>query len=144
MTQEPGLQPDARRTFFVIGALFIIGGAIWVFQFADARESILGVLVGAAISGVISWFFIWRYYKRAGDDLRREADELRKETAELQRLQNIMLEGMAQAGWIKLIHDEFGRPARFHIVPPLHDATTIGATEVATVKVIPEAQSEDD
>ena len=39
-------------------------------------ETIASILLGA----LITWFFSWFYYKRAGDELRREARTLRSAT----------------------------------------------------------------
>jgi aspartate/glutamate racemase len=36
--------------------------------------SVLGILIGA----VITWFVTWKYYKRAGNELKDESSELRK------------------------------------------------------------------
>jgi hypothetical protein len=48
----------------------------------SAWLTVLSVLVGGAISGVISWY----YNKRAGDELRREAANLRHYTSVVLRV----------------------------------------------------------
>src|SRR6266851_2082141 len=59
--------------------------------------SVMAVFVGA----VITWYFSWRYYKKAGADLVKEAEKLL-------HLNNIMLNAMEDAGLVKLNRNEAG------------------------------------
>ena len=58
---------------------------------------LLSILVGALIALFVSML----YYKQA-------SKELIKETTELRRLNNLMLRGMEEAGWVELNKDERG------------------------------------
>lgn len=43
-----------------------------VIDFATIISTAIGVIVG----GVITWYFSWLYYKKSGDQLRKELAEL--------------------------------------------------------------------
>ena len=64
--------------------------------------NVIPVLIGAAIGGLVTWLVSRHYYKRAGDELRREATELR-------RLTHLVLHGLENAGLVKLKRDATGR-----------------------------------
>jgi hypothetical protein len=59
--------------------------------------SVMAVLIGA----VITWYFSWRYYKKAGAELVEEAKKLL-------HLNNIMLNAMEDAGLVKLNRNKAG------------------------------------
>jgi hypothetical protein len=63
---------------------------------------IVPLLVGVVIGGVITWLVSRHYYKKAGDELKREATELR-------RLTNLVLHGLEDAGSVKLNRDTSGK-----------------------------------
>ena len=69
----------------------------------------LGVLVGAAVTWLVSWW----YYHRAGEELRKEAQEL-------QRLTTMILQAVQQAGIAQVNWHEDGRPKGINITisPP--------------------------
>lgn len=54
-------------------------------------ETLIGCLVGA----LVTWFFSFFYYKRAGDDLKKEAQELHRQT-------QLILVALEQGGLIEL------------------------------------------
>jgi hypothetical protein len=60
--------------------------------------TILSVLIGGAITWLVSWF----YYRRAGRELRQEA-------AELRRLSALILDALETAGIAALTRDSVGR-----------------------------------
>ena len=60
--------------------------------------TILSVLIGAAITWLVSWF----YYRQAGRELREEA-------AELRRLSTLILNALEAAGIADLSRDSVGR-----------------------------------
>lgn len=63
-------------------------------------ETILSVLIGAAITWLVSWY----YYKRAGDELKIEAERL-------QRTNEMILRWLEVDGNnIKIIRDDAGNP----------------------------------
>jgi hypothetical protein len=39
---------------------------------------VIETLVGIVVGGLITWLVSYRYYKKAGDELRHEAESLRK------------------------------------------------------------------
>lgn len=41
-------------------------------------STILSTLVSIVVGGGITWFVAWLYYKKAGDELKKEAELLRK------------------------------------------------------------------
>src|SRR3954451_23614923 len=47
------------------------------------QETIYSVLVGSAIGIAATWLFAYIYYRRAGEDLEREAQRLRQETVQV-------------------------------------------------------------
>jgi len=61
---------------------------------------IIGI-VGIIIGAVITWFISYHYYKRASDELLKEANELRK-------LNVLILRALENAGLAKLNRDENG------------------------------------
>ena len=72
-----------RTDNWLIG-VFVVCGAVWAVVYLPhtAWLTVLSVLAGGTISGLISWY----YYKRAGDELRDEADELRHYTSVVLRV----------------------------------------------------------
>jgi len=60
----------------------------------DLAISLLTMFIGACVA----WFATWFYYKRA-------AQQLDAAAAELRRLNNLLLHGMEDAGWIELNRD---------------------------------------
>ncbi len=67
-------------------------------------ETILSVVVGSVIGGLVTWFFSWKYYQKAGDDLRAETELLKKAN----RVIVFMLENPQADFLVK--HDAFGNP----------------------------------
>ena len=67
-------------------------------------ESALGVILGAVISWAVSWYF----YKRSGDELRREAARLRE-------LVNMTITGLERAKLIDVQRDGSGEPLHIDI-----------------------------
>ena len=49
------------------------------------RMVVIGSLIGAALSVPITWFFSWRYYRRAAEDLWVAAEEMKRESQLLRR-----------------------------------------------------------
>jgi len=90
---------------------------------SNFKSTLIGVLVG----GVITWLLAWYYYRRA-------SEELKEESAELRRLNNLMLRGMENAGWVKLNKDESGNVAGFIIEGQLifSESDTMSADSTVT------------
>lgn len=42
---------------------------------------LFSLLVGSLVSGCLTWFFAWWYYKSAGEELRNEAAQLHRATS---------------------------------------------------------------
>lgn len=75
----------------------------------DFALTLIGILVGA----VITWVVGWHYYNKAGLELKLEA-------AELRRLNNLLLESMERAGWVRLNRDGLGNVTGFEqVLAPL-------------------------
>jgi hypothetical protein len=71
-------------------------------------EALIGIVVG----GVITFLVARYYYKKASEELSKEANELR-------RLNNLMLHGMEYAGWIELQRDKEGNITGFRQTIPV-------------------------
>jgi hypothetical protein len=75
--------------------------------------SLIGVLLGAAISAGLSWYF----YQQASDDLRNEAEQLRRETKDVQHYTDALITYLDAAGAIHPVpRDKAGRPIRTEII----------------------------
>lgn len=61
------------------------------------------ILAPLAVGSLITWFFAWLYYEKAGR-------ELKQESAELRRLNQILLSGLENAGLMKIARDPEGNP----------------------------------
>lgn len=55
------------------------------------QETLIGCLIGA----FITWLFSYHYYKKAGDELQREAQNLKKQT-------QLILVALEQGGLVEL------------------------------------------
>jgi hypothetical protein len=76
-------------------------------------EALGGVLLGAAISGGLSWYF----YQQASDDLRNEAEQLRRETKGVQHYTDALITYLDAAGAIHPVpRDKAGKPIRTEII----------------------------
>ena len=62
-----------------------------------------------AIGAILTWFFSYLYYVKAGDELHFEANRLREETAEINRLTNIVLRGLHNGDIIKVKYNKDGK-----------------------------------
>jgi hypothetical protein len=45
-------------------------------------QTIIGTTIGVILGGLITWFFSWKYYVNAGNELLKESKKL-KETSDL-------------------------------------------------------------
>jgi hypothetical protein len=71
--------------------------------------SLIGVLLGAAISAGLSWYF----YQQASDDLRNEAEQLRRETKDVQHYTDALITYLDAAGAIHPVpRDKTENPSR--------------------------------
>ena len=68
---------------------------------------IIGI-VGIAIGAIITWFVAERYYRRAGDDLKKAASELKD-------LNILILRALENAELVQLNKDENGKPIGLNI-----------------------------
>jgi hypothetical protein len=66
-----------------------------------SQETLVSLLVGSVIGIVATWAFAHVYYRRAGEDLRREAENLREETGRARQLINILAQCLETAGLIE-------------------------------------------
>jgi hypothetical protein len=41
------------------------------------EETVLATILGVVLGGLITWFFAWKYYKKAGDELLAESKKLK-------------------------------------------------------------------
>ena len=93
--------------------------------------SLIGVLLGAAISAGLSWYF----YQQASDDLRNEAEQLRRETKDVQHYTDALITYLDAAGAIHPVpRDKAGKPIRTEI-SRLSEAALGVSGLPATVKV---------
>jgi hypothetical protein len=104
-TQEALRQRQARQRradkFLSAGVGGILAVLVLACVIANyvAVETILSVLAG----GLITWYVSWRYYKKAGDELRHEASELSAWNTLLSR-------GLEEAGLVTFTRDPSGKP----------------------------------
>src|SRR5829696_291424 len=92
--------------------------------------SLIGVLLGAAISAGFSWYF----YQQASDDLRKEAEQLRRETKDVQHYTDALITYLDAAGAIHPVpRDKAGNSIPTEIIRLSH--AELGARgQAATVK----------
>jgi hypothetical protein len=73
------------------------------------KPGLIETLVGIVVGGLITWLVSYRYYKLAGDELRREAESLRNKSEELRKLQELTIYALTNASEkLKLIRDSAG------------------------------------
>jgi len=65
--------------------------------------SIMTTIISILIGALITWFLTYVYYKKAGEELRKEGNELRK-------LNTLMLRGLEDAGLAEFGRDSKGNP----------------------------------
>jgi hypothetical protein len=65
--------------------------------------SVVLPLIGIAIGAGITWIVAHKYYKKAGDDLKKETDRLRN-------LNILIIRGIEEAGLAKFNRDKDGNP----------------------------------
>ena len=70
--------------------------------------SLLIGIIGIAIGAIITWKVADRYYKKASDDLIKEASDLRN-------LNILILHALENAGFAELNKDESGKPIGLNI-----------------------------
>jgi len=93
--------------------------------------SLIGVLLGAAISAGFSWYF----YQQASDDLRKEAEQLRRETKDVQHYTDALITYLDAAGAIHPVpRDKAGKPIPTPISKLAHAELGVSGLP-ATVKV---------
>jgi hypothetical protein len=98
-----------------VAALCLFGFGVRTLSY----EAVLGVLLGAAISAGLSWYF----YQQASDDLRKEAERLRHYT-------DALITYLEAAGAIHPVpRDEAGNPIRTGIIRL--SAASLGVSGVA-------------
>lgn len=76
-------------------------------------ETLISILVGS----LVTWFFSWRYYAKAGEELQDEA-------AKLRQLNDLLLRGLENAGLMKVARDESGQPTGLIIELEAHIKAT--------------------
>jgi hypothetical protein len=69
----------------------------------------VGNLLGVLLGGLITWLVSRHYYKKAGDELYLASENLRQEALEINRLTNIVLRGLHNAGIFEVTWQD-GKP----------------------------------
>jgi uncharacterized membrane protein YccC len=82
----------------------------------DVFLALIGVLIGAVISGAISWYI----YQRSSAELRIEAEKLRK----LHRA-TLSIMPMISGGKVKVIWNEHGDFERLEYLTPIADSVDV-------------------
>ena len=94
----------SRKDLALIGV-----AALCLIAWLAVRLLPYGVLLGAAISAGLSWYF----YQQASDDLRNEAEQLRRETKDVQHYTDALITYLDAAGAIHPVpRDKEGNPIR--------------------------------
>jgi hypothetical protein len=73
------------------------------------------IAIGVLLGGLITWLCSKHYYEKAAKDFKKEVEDLR-------RLNDYMLLGMENMGWITLNRDSQGRIRNFVYKINVHDA----------------------
>jgi len=92
----------------------------------DVSEALANPLVSILIGGAITWICAWFYYKRAGDELRKEAAFLQKATSAI-----IYLLEHREAE-VKVQRDDAGRTVGFIVSAKAHARGTSTAKGVTS------------
>jgi hypothetical protein len=121
----------SRKDLALIGVaalcLIVLGGRTLSY------EALGGVLLGAAISAGLSWYF----YQQASDDSRNEAERLRRETEDVKHYTDALITYLDAAGAIPPVpRDEAGKPIRTEIVRL--SAASLGVSGVAAEVTVDE------
>lgn len=90
----------------------------------------LSTMVGVLVGGIVTWAVAKCYYKKASEELQKEAHELR-------RLNELMLLGMEHAGWIELNRDNSGKILGFRQVIGVPSILTEEKFGTPTITVTP-------
>jgi hypothetical protein len=85
---------------------------------------ILGVILG----GLINWFFSKRYYKKASEELKKEAGGLKSETEKLRKFTKMILQGMEIANLVTITKDPQGDPVGFVLRINVHDTISFSGS----------------
>lgn len=85
------------------------------------QETLIGCLIGSAIT----WFFSWFYYKKAGDELQKEARNLKTQT-------QLILVALEQGGLVELQRDngEIIGFKTWNIRPKGWDSSSFGSPHI--------------
>jgi hypothetical protein len=67
------------------------------------ETSTIHLIIGILVTALVTWIFASWYYKRASEDLVKEA-------AELKNLNTLILRALENAGFAELNKDENGKP----------------------------------
>jgi hypothetical protein len=93
-------------------------------------EELFGIgttIISVVIGGAITWGVAWYYYKRAGDELRRESERLHRTT-------EIILRWLENGGAaVSVIRDNEGIPAGLNLQVSLSES--VHATDSADASV---------
>ena len=85
---------------------------------------LVSVLFGAASGAAVNWFFSWRYYKKAGDELKAEATRLQRTTEMILR----WLEAKGED--VSVIRQADGTPTglahTIEMAAPVHATASVG------------------
>lgn len=84
------------------------------------------VILSLVVGALVTWWVARHYYKKATEDLIKEA-------AELRRLNSLMLRGMEQAGWITLNRDSTGKILGFEQIAKAQGIASAEAFGVPSV-----------
>ena len=123
----------------VAGGCLIVLGVVWLPR--DGGLTLLGVLIGGAISAAFSWY----YYQRASNDLKDEAKELREESEKLRRHTTLILRGLEESG--KAGKVEYNRNDQGDIIGIAFKRTAssaVNVTDSAGASINPDAPRQDE
>lgn len=91
----------------------------------ETLASFLYLVAGSLIAGLVTYRVAKFYYEQAADDLKAESRQLR-------RLNEIMLNGMQNNGWIDLNRNEHGEIVGLNVTVAIKEGVS-AAAEVGIV-----------
>jgi hypothetical protein len=92
--------------------------------------TIISAIAGVLVGGIVTWAVARYYYKKASEELQKEAHELR-------RLNELMLLGMEHAGWIELSRNNSGKIVGFRQVIAVSSISSEEKFGTPTITVAP-------
>jgi len=86
------------------------------------------VILGVIFGGLITWYWSKHYYKKASEELKKEAGGLKSETEKLRKFTKMILQGMEIANLVTITKDPQGDPVGFVLKINVHDTISFSGS----------------